>query len=202
VSDLAALVIGPGPERLRDRVAGSAVEVHAVPSLAELREAAAGARAPRLWLLDAGASPLEGALEALLAQPDDPAVSLPVDDRGTPVEPVLGRFTEGDLPGILAAVSSRRVPLRHTHVVSILIGRETVLEHAPPDPGRFGLYAGTEWTARVFAGRPGMLVPASRVRVAAPVGGSLVAAMRMARTGVWRRGETVRELQRSVVPSR
>jgi hypothetical protein len=77
-----------------------------------------------------------------------------------------------------------------------------VLEHAPPDPAALGRYAGTEWTARVFARRSGMLVPASTVRPSDWRPGTPRDAVRMARTGVWRRGETLRELQRSVVAGR
>jgi hypothetical protein len=47
-----------------------------------------------------------------------------------------------------------------------------------------------------------MLIPASTVVVGADVRGSLRDALRMARTGVWRRGETLRELHRSAVGGR
>ena len=118
------------------------------------------------------------------------------------MEPELGRFTESDVPGILDAVRVRRVPLRHTYVISMLVRTDVVREHEPPDPARFGRYAGSEWTARVFAGRPGMLVPASRVRVVSRPPGALHHALRMARTGVWGRRETARELQRSLLRGR
>lgn len=202
MSDVAAVVIGPEPERVRGLVERSVAEVVAVPSLAELTGAAARVRAPLVWLLDSAATPSDGALDALLEQGHDPAVSLPVDDSGSPAEPELGRFTESDVPGILDAVSARRVPLRHTYVISMLVRAETVRAQRPPDPARFGRYAGSEWTARLFAGRPGMLVPASRVGVGPRARGSLPDALRMARTGVWRRGEAVRELERSLLPGR
>ena len=202
MSDVAAVVIGPGPDRVRGLVARSLAEVVAVPSLAELPAAAARVRAPLLWLLDSSATPFDGALDALLEQGHDPAVSLPVDDSGSPAEPELGRFTESDVPGILDAVSARRVPLRHTYVISMVVRTEAVRQQRPPDPARFGRYAGSEWTARLFADTPGMLVPASRVRVAPRARGSLGHALRMARTGVWRRGEALRELERSVLPGR
>jgi len=202
VNDVAAVVIGPQPERLRSLVGDRVAEVVTAASLGDLREAASGVRSPRLWLLDSAATPCDGAFEALLAQAPDPLVSLPVDDLDEPVQPELGRFTESDLPGMLDAVGSRRVPLRHSYVISLLIRRDAVLEHDPPDPRRLGRYAGTEWTARVFARTPGMLIPASRVRVGSRARGSLHHALRMARAGVWMRGETVRELSRTVLPSR
>jgi hypothetical protein len=202
VSEVAAIVIGPQPERAHALTGDRAAEVATAPSLGDLPDLARTVRAPLLWLLDSGATPREGALDALLEQAYDPAVSLPVDELDSPVEPVLGRFTESDRHGMLEAVSRCRVPLRHTFVVSLLIRREVVLEHPPPDPARFGRYAGTEWTARVFAGKPGMLIPASRVRVGSSAPGALQHALRMARTGVWRRGETLRELQRALLAAR
>jgi hypothetical protein len=129
-------------------------------------------------------------------------VSLPVDDAGSPLEPELGRFTEHDVPGILDAVRLRRVPLRHAYVISMLVPADLVREHEPPDPARYGRYAGSEWTARVFAAKPGMLVPASRVRVASRAPGSIQHALRMARTSVWGRRETAVELRRSVLRGR
>ena len=154
------------------------------------------------WLLDARATPSEGALVALLEQGYDPSVSMPVDDSGAPAESVLGRFTESDKARMLEAVRNRRVPLRHTYVISMLVPTGLVREHEPPDPARYGRYAGSEWTARLFAANRGMLVPASRVWVASPAPGSIHHALRMARTGVWGRREAAVELRRSVLRGR
>ena len=119
-----------------------------------------------------------------------------MDSDGVPVEPALGRIDDDDPDTLLARIMERRVPLRHTPVTSLLVERELVVAVTPPDPDRFGHYAGTEWTARLFARRPGMLVPASRVELATPRTGSPLAAVQMARSGIWRRGEALRELHR------
>ena len=116
-----------------------------------------------------------------------------------PVETALGRIDDDDPDAVLARIMERRVPLRHTTVTSLLLERELAAGVPPPDPDRFGRYAGTEWTARVFARRPGMLVPASRVELDAPRTGSPLAAVRMARSGTWRRGEALRELHRATL---
>jgi hypothetical protein len=110
----------------------------------------------------------------------------------------MGRVTESDDEAILDAVAHRRLPLRHIPLVSLLVERDLVLELDPPNPVRFGWYAGSEWTARLFARRRGMLVPASRVRVDRLPVGSPVHALRAARSARWRRGETVREIHRSL----
>ena len=174
-------------------------EAVAVASLADVRDAAERVGAPLVWLLDSGAAPADGALQALVDAAHTPAVSMPVDEHGAPVEPLLGRFTESDKAAMLDAASRGRVPLRHTRVVSMLVDRATLLEHHAPDVAGLGPYAGSEWTARVFARTRGMLVPSSTVRVASPGATSLRHALRMARTGVWRRGETLRELERCLV---
>jgi hypothetical protein len=190
VSNLTTVAVGGGP---------SAVEADlCVPSLAHIRDATEDAETELVWLLGEGAEPCPGALEALLEAGDEPAASLAVDVAGAPLEAALGRFAEESAAGLLQSASEKRVPLRHTFVSSLLIARETVLAHAPPDPGRFGVYAGSEWTARVFADRPGMLIPASTVRVPAPAPGSAVDALRAARASGWGKGETLRALGRSL----
>jgi hypothetical protein len=167
-------------------------------SLRGLHEAAQDAPTSLLWLLDSTATPAPDALDALLEHAPGPAASLPVDRAGNAVVTLMGRITEQDVPGILDAVGRRRLPLRHTHVTSLLVERDVVLELPPPDPDRFGWYAGREWTSRLFARRRGWLVPASRVEVGGPAVGAPRHVLRAARSGGWRRGETLRELQRSV----
>lgn len=163
-----------------------------------VQAAAARAPTPLLWLLDRSVAPARDALAVLLEHAPGPAASLPVDREGNPVVALMGRITESDTPGILDAVSRHRLPLRHTHVTSLLLERDLVLELAPPDPRRFGWYAGAEWTARLFARRRGMLVPASRVTVDRVTAGSPLHALRTARRAGWRKGETLRELHRAV----
>jgi hypothetical protein len=167
-------------------------------SLHSLHRKVAGAATPLLWLLDVGAAPSDDTLAALLQHAPGPAASLPVDAQGRPIEALMGRVTEADVGGILAAVERHRLPLRHTHVTSLLVERDLVLDLPPPDPRRFGWYAGAEWTARLFGRRRGMLVPASRVRVDDCPAGSPLHALRAARSARWRKSETLRELHRSV----
>lgn len=185
-----AVVVGARPVAIEE-----AIEVE---SLATLRQAAERTETELLWIVGEGAEPLGDALQALLAAEHEPAASLPVDAAGAPVEAAVGRFAEHDLAALVDAARERRVPLRHTRVSSLLVGRETVLAHAPPDPSRFGEHAGSEWTARVFAAHPAVLVPASTVRVAAPEPGSPVHAIRAARAGGWGKGEMLRALGRSL----
>ena len=114
-----------------------------------------------------------------------------MDGDGRPAEALVGRFTEDDVPGILEAAPKHRVPLRHTYVISLLARRDAVLAEGPPDPATFGRYAGSEWTARLFRRQPGMLVPHSTVRAPALRAGHPLHALRMSRTGVWGKGETL-----------
>lgn len=170
-------------------------------SLRSLHARVKEARTPLVWLLAADASPLEDALAALLERSQGPAASLPVDAHGRPVRALMGRAEESDPEATLDAIRRRSVPLRHVALTSLLVERDAVLELDAPDPGRFGWYAGAEWTARLFARRPGLLVPASRVRVDGCPSGSPLHVLRAARSAGWRRGETVRELHRSVKSS-
>jgi hypothetical protein len=130
-----------------------------------------------------------------------PAASLPVDERGEPVEWAVGRFTTHEPAALLEAAQARRVPLRRAALISLLVERRSVLEIAPPDPASFGRYAGSEWTGRLFATHPAVLVPASTVRIDpgdGPARGDPRALLRAARASGWGRGETLRELYRSV----
>jgi hypothetical protein len=171
-------------------------------SLEAVCEKAADAPTPLLWLLATGATASEDTLAALLRHAPGPAASLPVDAQDRPIEPLMGRITESDAPGILHAVERHRLPLRHAPVTSLVVERRLVLDALPPDPERFGWYAGAEWTARLFAQRRGMLVPASRVRMDECPAGSPLQVLRVARAAGWRKGETLRELHRSVTTRR
>jgi hypothetical protein len=171
-------------------------------SLEAVCETAADAAMPLLWLLDRNATASEDTLASLLEHAPGPAASLPVDSLGRPIEALMGRVTESDTAGILEAVGRHGLPLRHTHVTSLLVERDLVLDVLPPDPRRFGWYAGAEWTARLFDRRRGVLVPASRVRVDACPAGSPLHALRAARSARWRKGETLRELHRTVTRGR
>lgn len=199
MTDVTAVVVGRQGECAPALDRAALLNVIRTPSLAGLVDAADEAKSALLWLIDSASVPADDALEPLLDAGAELAAGLPIDGSGRPIETLVGRFTESDVPTLLDAVRRRRVPLRHTCVVSLLARREALLAERPPDPNRFGRYAGTEWTARLFARTPGTLVPGSRVRAPAPKPGHPVHAIRMARTGVWARGETLRELQRSVI---
>ena len=194
MSDVTAITIG----RARPAYPSGVVAATAVPDLGGLREAAARAGTRLLWLLDAAAVPLPATLPPLLEHSGSTAVSMPVDAGGAPVEGAIGRIDDHDPGALLERVADRCAPLRHTPVVSMLVERRLVEAAAPPDTRRFGPYAGAEWTARLFSDRPGLLVPASRVELAAPLPRSALGALRMARGGAWRRGEAVREAQRAL----
>jgi hypothetical protein len=165
---------------------------------ADIREAAERAPTELLWLLDPAAEPTPDTLPALIEATHVPAASLPVDGHGEPVEWAVGRFETEEPAALLEAARARRVPLRHTFVTSLLVDRQSVLDTEPPDPARFGRYAGSEWTARLFAFHPAILVPASTVRIGPSGRGAPLQALRSARAGGWGRGETLRELFRSV----
>lgn len=164
----------------------------------DVGEAAARATTELLWLLDAAAVPNPDTLAALLEAGHVPAASLPLDAHGNPVEAAVGRFATLEPGPLLEAAQARRVPLRHTFVTSLLVGRDSVLDIAPPDPASFGRYAGSEWTARLFARHPAALVPASTVRMGHLGAARPREALRAARAAGWGRGETLRELYRSV----
>jgi hypothetical protein len=172
--------------------------VVAQPSLARLRAEAEAAASDLLWLVDESATTTDETLPALIESGLVPAASLPIDERGEPVEAAVGRFATAEPAPLLEAAQQRRVPMLHTPVTSLLVTCASVLEIAPPDPSRFGRWAGSEWTGRLFARHPGSLVPASRVQVRAPGRGAPAAALRTARAAGWGRGETLRALYGSL----
>jgi hypothetical protein len=166
--------------------------------LARLRADAEAAASELLWLVDEAATTTDETLPALIESGLVPAASLPVDERGEPVEAAVGRFAATEPALLLEAAQRHHVPLRYTVVTSLLVTRASVVEIAPPDPSRFGSWAGSEWTGRLFARHPGALVPASRVQVRAPARGAPAAALRTARAAGWGRGETLRALYGSL----
>lgn len=161
------------------------------------RDRAAAAPTPLVWLLAEGAEATDATLPALEAHAPGPVASLAVDGEGKPVVRLLGRFAD-DETALVDAVGERCVPLRHIAVTSLLLETALVAEVPGPD-ARYGAYAGAEWTARLFARRPGILACASTVRVAPPARPAWPDAARMARSGAWRRGEIPGELYRALV---
>jgi hypothetical protein len=196
VSDVTAISIGAGRHAIPS---DGLADLVAIPDLGGLQDAAGRCRTQFLWLVDARAVPWPTTLPALLDHADAPAASVPVDAQGSLVDTAVGRVADDDAALVLERVAERRVPMRHTTVTSLLIECELVASIASPNPRRFGTYAGSEWTGRLFARRRGMLVPASRVRVENAPAGSPVHVLRTARSAGWRRGETLRELHRSVM---
>lgn len=189
------IVVGSGEARAPEGVA----EVVRIGSVKDLLNGAREAQHPLLWLLDASAIPTASALAALLERAPGPVASLPVDRAGRPHEELLGGFGDGDIAGLLEAVGESMVPLRHLPLISLLAARDDVVTLAPPDQKRFGPYAGTEWTARLFARSAGFLVPASQIvvddvgRPSAPL-----AALALVRSGTWRRTDALRPLRLAV----
>jgi hypothetical protein len=169
-------------------------------TLAQLRAAAEAAESELLWLLDEDAEPDSATLPALLEAGHVPVASLPLGAAGgEPLEAAVGRFATAEPAALLEAAQARYVPLRHAFLTSLLVARASVLELDPPDPARFGRWAGSEWTARLFARHPGRLVPASTVRVRPPARDrEPLAALRAARAAQWGRGETLRALYGSL----
>ena len=200
MADVTAILVGEGGSDVHSIAGNEEVEeVLVCPSLGALNEVLSAARTPLAWLLHRAASPDGSTLSRLLEDPSHPAASLPLASTGLPLDRLLGRFTEWDVEGILEAAEQRRVPLRHTHIVSLLVETEFARGLAPPSAARYGRYAGVEWTGRLFAVKRGMLVPASTVRIdPSAVAGSIGDAVRTARSGIWGRGEALREIANSV----
>lgn len=161
-----------------------------------VRRAAAPESSPLIWLVDANASPRKDALQRLLNFAPRPAASLPVDPGDRPIGALLRGVVATDLEQTLSAIKERALPLLHIHPTSILVPRDQIAALPPPDPRRFGRYAGMEWTSRLFRHQPGFLVPASKVQIAEFHGGSPLELLRVARAVKWGWGETIRELQR------
>jgi hypothetical protein len=197
--DVTAILVGEGGVDIGSSTGNQEVEdVLVCPSLGGLSEVLSATRTPLAWLLHGAAIPNESTLRGLL-DAGHPAASLPLAPTGVPIDRLLGRFTEWDVEGILAAAERRRLPLRHTHVISLLVETELACGLAPPSAARYGRYAGVEWTARLFAVKRGMLVPASTVTIdPGAVAGSIGDAVRTARSGIWGRGEALREIANSV----
>ncbi len=174
------------------------VIIGADETLADVVGRASFESTPLVWFLDANALPRKDTLEHLLNFAPRPAASLAVDTRDRPIEALLGGVVASDLEQTLSALKQCVLPLRHVHPTSILVPRDQITALPPPDPHRFGWYAGTEWTSRLFGHQPGILVPASKVQVDECHAGSPLELLRIARILGWGRSETIRELQRSL----
>ena len=196
MSEVTAIVVGAtsAPRPLLDGVTAQVP----VSSLSDISAAAHRSHTALVWLLDAGAQPLEGTLAALLQHAPGPVVSLPVDAGGAPLARAVGRIEDAESELVLASAAEGTVPLRHAPIISLLAARHLVASLDPPATKAFGDQAGAEWTARLFAVAPGRLVTDSRI-VARPVPSPTAAqTLRLARAGVLGRRDTVRQLGRAL----
>jgi hypothetical protein len=198
MSDVTAIVFGPADGPAPGPAVATGQEVVRVPSLDAVTAASRAATTSRVWLLDVRAQPTADTLAVMSRHADATAVSLPVDEAGAPVEPLLVGFAHRDVELLLGEAQRHRVPLRHAYVLSLLADRRLVADADPPRTARFGRHAGLEWTARLFASVPGVLVPDSRVRVGAWAPPTVLHAARLMRAGVWGRGDVARELRRAL----
>jgi hypothetical protein len=160
VTDITAIVVGD----TTPAVPPGASAVTGVQRLDAITDAAHKSASPLLWILDASATPGEGTLQELIAVGRRPACSVPVDSAGRPQETWIGTISDADVPALLLSIREHLVPLRFTPLLSLLVDREAVLEEPGPAES-LGPYAALEWTARLFARHPAVLVPRSTVEV-------------------------------------
>lgn len=193
MKDLTAVVFGlaASPAPLH-----GVAEMLRIDSIADVCEAARRAKSSDLWLLDACAAPTGTTLAGFSEESRSPQLSLVVDDEGVPLEALVGGFDDSDLSDFLEVVNGRRLPLRYSRLVSMLIPRDVVLAHQPPDPHRYGSCADIEWTARLFRAHGGQLAPASTVELAARRSGPRPIDMaRLVRAGALRRSDVLRSVR-------
>jgi len=151
-----------------------------------------------LWLLAAGALPREDALPRLLdavAPSGEPAAALvagmALDGAGRALEDLLPAPDRSDAAAVLRLAALRLCPVRHASFANTLVRRDAFARLGLPDERAYGPYAPVAWTARLLRDEPGRLCPASVVTIAsrAHPKATLAATVRMARSGVWTRGE-------------
>ena len=164
-----------------------------------------------LWFLAAGARAEAGALQRLLdaVQPaGEPAAAIVAgmvrDGAGRALEGWLPAPDRRDLAAVIRLLPLRLCPIRHAPLANCLVRREALERHGPLDERRFGPYAAVEWSARVLRAEPGRLCAEAVAVVFSPRRPAVdaAAALRMARTGAWTRGETLSELARLRRPRR
>lgn len=126
------------------------------------------------------------------------AASLVLDATGEPIGPAY-RPDFGALAELVREADRRLLPVVAVGTTSTLVHRRAFDTHGCPRP-ELGRHAGLEWTARVLVGEVGWLAAGSVVRALRrrPRAGSGLADIRatahMARSGLWGRGQSVREL--------
>lgn len=153
-----------------------------------------------LWLLAAGARPAQDALARLLdavAPAGEPPAALVagmvLDEAGRPLEALLPAPDRSDPAAVLRLAALRLCPVRHAPFANALVRRDAFARLGLPDERTYGPYAPSQWTARLLRDEPGRLCPASVVTVDtdAQPRATLAATVRMARSGVWTRGEAL-----------
>jgi hypothetical protein len=166
-----------------------------------------------LWLLAPGVHPETGALEHLLRATTptaDPVAAVVagavLDGSGRPVKNWLPAPQYADSAAILRLVPQRLLPIRHAPFANCLVRRSAFALFGVPDTARFGPYAARAWTAAVMRREPGYFAPLSVARLTDRASSTsrrdtlagTYYALRVAGTGIWTKGESLRELKRIV----
>lgn len=161
-----------------------------------------------LWLLADGARVRGDALPRLLGAvtpAGEPAAALVagivLDGGGHPVDALLPAADQSDTSLVLRLAAARLCPVRHASFAHTLVRRADFERFGLPDERAYGRYAPEQWTARLLREEPGRLCAESVVTLPAmatpnPRGlgatfAGVAATVRMARSGVWTRGETL-----------
>ena len=117
----------------------------------------------RFWLLDDDTIPEPGALEALLAGPEDAALLCSrvvwTDGRPHPMNAPWPRWTRPE--SALAAIERGLLEVRAATYVSILVSRDAVERHGLPSVPYFIWGDDIEFTARLLRDETGFYVPSS-----------------------------------------
>jgi len=200
-SEIVAAVPVPSsnPDEVLAQSEPPAEAFHGADALAQ----ALASRAPWIWLLGPRVRPRPDALERLVqcARPSgEPPASLlagmVIDGAGGAVGPELPAGGGRELADVVRLAGRSLLPIRHSSFANCLVARQCFLDHGFPEFSRYGRYAPAEWSARVLRSGAGYFVPAS---IAVHEGSasrqealaSIPALARMARTGVFTRGETL-----------
>jgi hypothetical protein len=167
---------------------------------AQLSAAVAG-DADWLWLLAPAARPRPDALACLLAgAAAEPRAwlfaGMVLDGGGEPLERELPAPARGDVSAVIRSAAQGLCPIRHATFANCLVRREAFARYGLPDTAAFADFAASHWTARVLADEPGYLCARSVVTIAdRHQPHAVLATLRMIRSGVWTRGESLAALR-------
>jgi hypothetical protein len=201
---VAAVLAGPSLSAI-GRQTQPLVDVFAGPNaLAHALES----EVPWLWLLAPSARAREDALEHLLgavAPEHEPrallVAGMVLDGAGRPLDDELPAPDRTDMSAVIRLVALGLCPVRHCTFANCLIQRVAFERSGLPDTRSFGRHAAVQWTARALGEQPGrfcagsvvVLHPPTRRGPRSPLADG-AATLRMARSGVWTRGESLRAL--------